>query len=131
MVVRAALGERPEALELRAAPEYGPHDAGVRSLGGDGPMVERVPVVRFDDSAKEADLSRLDIVKLDVEGWEEAALRGMRESLGRLRPRTIIVELRSDARTTQTRGVSELLRRAGYIESAETLFSGNHVFTAG
>ncbi|MFC0626707.1 hypothetical protein [Kribbella deserti] len=50
-VAPMALGDRPEMAELRADSRYDVADAGVRSLHGDGAIVQRVPVVRLDDRA--------------------------------------------------------------------------------
>ena len=49
--------------------------------------VETVPVVRLDDVLT---LDRLDMVKLDIEGFEAGALDGMAGLLGRHRPRIAI-----------------------------------------
>lgn len=49
-----------------------------------------VPVVTLDDEL--ADLDRLDLLKLDIEGGELSALRGAASTIARLRP-TLVVEL--------------------------------------
>jgi FkbM family methyltransferase len=91
-LVRAALGESPGQLELRAGGPFGADHPGMRSVVGPGRVVHVVPVVRFDDWVAIAGLSHLDLVKLDVEGGELAALVGMRDSLARLSPRQLFVE---------------------------------------
>jgi FkbM family methyltransferase len=93
-VVQAALGEEEGEVELRGDPRYGAHDAGVRSQFGEGEIVARAPVMAFDAWAERAGLERLDVVKLDIEGAEILALRGMRESLRRLKPRLVAVEVK-------------------------------------
>jgi FkbM family methyltransferase len=93
-VVPAALGEADGQVELRGDPRYPSHDAGVRSQFGEGDVVARVPVVTFDGWARETGLDRLDVVKIDIEGAEILALRGMRESLTRLRPRLLAIEVK-------------------------------------
>jgi FkbM family methyltransferase len=45
-----------------------------------------VEVVPLDDYVEELDLSRLDFVKCDVEGYELHAMRGMEKTLQRFRP---------------------------------------------
>ncbi|MEA2248043.1 MAG: hypothetical protein QOH46_2572 [Solirubrobacteraceae bacterium] len=47
----------------------------------------------LDSWAAETGLERLDVVKLDVEGAEILALRGMGEPLRRLRPGLVVVEV--------------------------------------
>lgn len=45
-----------------------------------------VPVKTLDDVVPELDLPRLDLIKIDVEGMEEAVLRGGRDTLLRWKP---------------------------------------------
>ncbi|MGW4365715.1 FkbM family methyltransferase [Nocardia takedensis] len=119
-VVEAALGERDGAATLYTDPAWGPRDAGVRSLHGAGEAVQRVAVREFDGWATESGLARMDVVKLDVEGAEPAALRGMRESLARFRPRAVIVEMRESvlARAgSDAAEVDRLLVDSGYAAS--------------
>lgn len=93
-VVRAGLGDEEGTLELRADPRYGDHDAGVRSQFGDGEVVATAPLTTFDAWATQTGLDRLDLVKIDIEGAEILALRGMRETLRRLRPRVLAIEVK-------------------------------------
>jgi FkbM family methyltransferase len=93
-VVQTALGEEEGTVELLGDPRYGAHDAGVRSQFGIGQVVARAPLATFDAWAERAGLDRLDVVKLDIEGAEILALRGMRESLVELRPRLLAIEVK-------------------------------------
>ena len=93
-VVEVALGDMEGTVELRGDPRYGVHDAGVRSLFGEGEIVARAPLTTFDAGAAEAGLDRLDVVKIDIEGAEVLALRGMRASLRALRPRVVAIEVK-------------------------------------
>jgi FkbM family methyltransferase len=127
IVVEAALGAEPGTAELRADPA----DAGVRSLHGRGARVQSVPVITFDAWAAEAQLERLDLVKLDVEGAELEALGGMAGSLGRLRPRAVVVEVKQ--RVLEQAGVDgdevrEYLRRLGYQSTGQVLPVANEVY---
>lgn len=81
-------------------------DASVRSLFGPDDACQEVAITTFDSWANSELLSRLDIVKIDVEGAEMAALSGMEESIRKLRPRAIGVEIRG-----------YLLAQAGVLES--------------
>lgn len=83
---------------------FGTINDGVPSLfstGNDRQEV-MVPLRRFDDVARECNLQRLDVMKIDVEGAEIMVLRGAEASIKRFRP-IIITEL-SD----------ENFQRAGY-----------------
>jgi FkbM family methyltransferase len=93
-VVRAGLGEADGTIELRGDPRYGPADAGVRSQFGAGEVVATAPLLAFDGWAARNRLDRLDVVKLDIEGAEILALRGMRETLKALRPRLLAIEVK-------------------------------------
>ena len=130
-VVEAALGAEPGTADLRADPAYDAADAGVRSLHGRGPRVQAVPVTTFDAWAAEAGLGRLDLVKLDVEGAELEALRGMAGSLSRLRPRALVVEVKQ--RVLERAGVGgdkvrEYLDRLGYESTGQVLPVANEVY---
>src|SRR5262249_21999825 len=82
-----ALGERTDQAALRADSLYDAADSGVRSLYGDGEVVQAVQVIRLDDHY----LDRLDVVKLDIEGGEIAALTGGAPTLMRLQPRALLL----------------------------------------
>jgi FkbM family methyltransferase len=92
-LVRLALGEANTQLELRAAGPFGTDDPAMRSTFGTGRVLGSVATVRFDDWAQDAALWRLDLVKLDVEGGEFAALLGMRQTFATLRPRLVFIEV--------------------------------------
>ena len=130
-VVEAALGAEPGTADLRANPAYDAADAGVRSLHARGPRVQTVPVTTFDAWAAEAWLERLDLVKLDVEGAELEALRGMAGSLGRLRPGALVVEVKQrvlDQAGVHGDEVREYLNRLGYQSTGQVLPVANEVY---
>jgi FkbM family methyltransferase len=93
-VVESGLGEADGEIELRGDPRYPTHDAGVRSQFGEGDVVARAPVTTFDAWAQRAGLDRLDVVKVDIEGAEILALRGMRSTLRALKPRLLAIEVK-------------------------------------
>jgi FkbM family methyltransferase len=116
-VVESALGEAEGEIELLGDPRYSAHDAGVRSQFGAGEVVARAPVTTFDAWAADALLERLDVAKIDIEGAEILALRGMRESLTTLKPRLLAIEVKD---VVMERGPGDeaslhaLLRDCGY-----------------
>jgi FkbM family methyltransferase len=121
-VVRAALGEAEGTIELRGDPRYGTFDAGVRSQFGDGEVIATAPLLTFDGWAAGAGLDRLDLVKIDIEGAEILALRGMRETLRRLRPRVLAIEVKD---VVMARGPGDeaalhtLLAGCGYVSHGQ------------
>jgi hypothetical protein len=96
-----------------------------------GARVQVVAVTTFDAWAAEARIGRLDLVKLDVEGAELEALRGMAASLGRLRPRAVVIEVKD--RVLERAGVGgeavrALLERVGYQPTGQILPVANQVY---
>lgn len=75
-----------------------------------------VEVMSLDDFARSAGLTRLDLLKIDVEGSETAVLEGAQESLRKFRP--VIVAEAADASLRQMGSSANeliaLLRASGY-----------------
>lgn len=113
-----ALGADHGLLQLRRDPWFGNADAGVVSAHGIGRLAETVEVRRLDDIAEDLSLCRVDALKVDIEGGEYDALRGMEGLLRSARPRIVVVEVQEAllARAAVARGaVEELLEAAGYL----------------
>ena len=109
--IPAALSDTPGETELRIADS--PH-AGQNTLGEfiyDVPLLrtETVSVQTLDGFAAEAGLTRIDVVKLDVEGAERRVLEGSRGVLRQMRP-TILFEACDAALKGQAGSLSELLQ---------------------
>jgi FkbM family methyltransferase len=104
-IVELALGARRDRIGMRI-PDTA--DAGTHaSLGGDGPVVEVAPL-------DELELPAPDLIKIDIEGAEVDAVRGMRRTLGEAAP-TLIVEVHDEAGTSDRwDALSELLGGLGY-----------------
>jgi FkbM family methyltransferase len=94
-IVAVALSDQPGELDLMVAPL---EKSGHNTLGaafGHGAVLdhkERVRVVRLDDLLEEQGVGRVDVLKIDIEGGEERALRGAARTLQRHRP-VILMEL--------------------------------------
>jgi len=74
-----AVGETPQRVGLKSTPG---HSANTRIVpGGD-----EADMIRIDDLG----LETVDLIKLDLEGYELAALRGAKETLERCRPLVIV-----------------------------------------
>ena len=102
-VIEAAVANRP-GLRRFTTGEY--RATGKLDGGGD---IE-IPAVSLDDMMDEGRLSRVDFIKIDVEGAELEVLEGAMEMLKRFRPR-LVVELHNPE---MDRRCPELLRKLGY-----------------
>jgi FkbM family methyltransferase len=110
-VCQSGMGAEPGMLELfvngeflagsltldAAAPVLRAHLGGAHRDGGQ-PAIVRVPRTTLDDFAREADLHRLDLVKIDTEGHDLHVLTGGRKVIDQLRP-AVLVEFASFALT--------------------------------
>ena len=75
-----------------------------------------VDVTSLDDFAAAQRLTRLDLLKIDVEGSETAVLQGARESLRRFRPAVVVEAYDPSLRQlgTSASELLQLLRDSGY-----------------
>ena len=86
-VIAGAASDKSGEIELRTHPSTSnsatPAASGDRLRDPTGHS-ERIRAIVLDDAL--SDLERLDLVKIDVEGMEPLALRGLQRTLERLRP---------------------------------------------
>lgn len=117
-VVQAAVGEENGEVALRRVEPGRGDDPSLRSIYGTGDAVaESVQLLRFDDWWSSNGAPRLDFVKIDVEGAELGVVRGMRQTLERLQPRLLVVEIKehlSAKAGVATSLVVDELAAAGY-----------------
>jgi FkbM family methyltransferase len=125
-VVQVGLGDHEGVLKLYADERFSLKDAGVRSQFNTGQLVCEVRLARLDDIAESIGLTNADIVKLDIEGGELAALKGMIGTLGRLKPRFVTLEVeetRLRQANTSEAEIGSLLYSCGYEPTGTTLLT--------
>jgi FkbM family methyltransferase len=118
--VRAAVGATSGRGRLRVADA--PH-SGLNTLGDrfayssvSESSRESAEIVTLDDFVRRRGISRIDVIKLDIEGGETAALEGAMQVLRCARP-VIVVEVNAsalDASGTRPSDIDELLLAADY-----------------
>jgi FkbM family methyltransferase len=86
-IIAGAAGDRAGVLTLRTHPSTSnsarPSAAGERLRAAEGTTLQ-VPMVVLDDALPELD--RLDLVKIDIQGMEPLAMRGLERTVKRFRP---------------------------------------------
>jgi FkbM family methyltransferase len=88
-VVEAAVGSHPGELTLYLEEHsVGTHSAEVRA----NRATATVPMVTIDETVESLELGRVDVIKIDIEGYEEHAVRGAERTIERDRP-TILIEM--------------------------------------
>lgn len=103
---RMAAGERTETISLGQIDPRMPGNYGAMGLEVAGRM-EQVPMVRLDH----LNLTRCDLLKIDVEGLDSAVLRGAAATLARCRP---MVYVEAHPGSENTREAIRILQAAGY-----------------
>ena len=86
------------------------------SLGKEAVASVKVKVEKLDEIVKQADLEKIDFIKMDVEGFEAHVLEGGLETLARFKP-TLIFELNPSACSRNGENAGEIVRileAAGY-----------------
>ena len=88
---RLALSSTEGELEL-VAPSSGNEGVGHLRTEADAasPHLQRIPALRMDTFVRQQGLTRVDLIKIDVEGAEGLVLQGAGETLARFRPRLLL-----------------------------------------
>jgi len=112
-VVRAAVSDRRGEIEFAASP---PLNSGMGAISpGRGGV--RVPTIALDDWLQERRLDEIALLKLDIEGAEALAIRGLERTFAAKRIRAIFLEVHPDALPrfgSSTQAVLEQLGAIGF-----------------
>ncbi|HZT76353.1 MAG TPA: FkbM family methyltransferase [Vicinamibacterales bacterium] len=122
-IVGVAASDAPRALHFAryepdrasASGNYGIAETATADAGADAIVVAGRPL---DDVLDEASVGHVDVLKMDIEGGEAAALRGLTRSFAARRIDRIILELHPAALTalgSSVDAVCDLLRDAGFL----------------
>jgi FkbM family methyltransferase len=116
-------GEKQERLQLYCLPSSGNSSLRRPDRTDDIRATEEVAIVRLDEYLA-PQISRLDFLKIDTEGHEDAVIAGAGELIARYRP-TIYLELASEFMDSSRRAVSQL-KAARYRFVTEPVLENCH-----
>lgn len=95
------------------------HNMGMSSIfhhDSESGISEKVEAISLDDYAEKKNIPRISVIKIDIEGSEMLALRGMGKIIENFRPR-ILIELKEETLTEsgyQVNDIEEYLIHSGY-----------------
>lgn len=115
-VENLALGERAGTIGLVQVDGRNPGTVTVAESGESRAKVAEIRVTTLDEYVTANNLPRVDLIKIDVEGYESQALRGATQTLARWHPRLVIEIVDSHQRRHggSARELAAWLRTNGY-----------------
>jgi FkbM family methyltransferase len=109
-------GEKEESLPFYTPDEVNQGDGSFRGNSG-GKLVATLKIVAGDDHLRTVPMPPLSVIKMDIEGFEEAALKGLRQTLEKYRPMLLL-----EVRTAKQGGT------IGSLDQLKSLFPANYEF---
>lgn len=136
IAVQTALGEKAETLNVYI--DAGNTNPGAFSLFEKRGSNTEIPVAKGDDELARLNISHVDFIKVDVEGFEIPVLRGLMETIKRCRPTIVFEYDRNYQRRYSFSDIEifDLLKNCGYsfflIKNGDTIpFSGTSELSSG
>ena len=108
IIVAKGVWDKEDFLTLRVDPKNSAADSFVLQREG-AVDLERVPLTTIDKLVADLKLSRVDYIKLDIEGAEPKALAGAKETLAKYKPR---ISVASYHQPDHPRSIPEIVRAA-------------------
>lgn len=117
------IGDERTKISLRL-PKNG--NKGEYTIGDvEGEIIEDVNIEKMDDVVKKEDINKINLVKMDIEGAEIDALKGMRETINKYRP-VFLIEIWKEALGRFKYTPAELVK---FFEDMD--YSGKELSTSG
>jgi FkbM family methyltransferase len=91
-IIKKGLWSEPTILEFQMHELPGQHSIVMGDVQAKSKKV-KIDVTTFDELVKDMNISRLDFVKMDIEGAEIEAIKGMKNTLTSLKPKLVIEAL--------------------------------------
>ena len=114
--INAAVGEKDDEREIYISTEDNTGMSSLQKPENYSGKKERVKVIEIDSWFRSSGLSKIDLVKIDIEGSELSALKGMNDALLNFKP-LIIVEINPDTLRLFNHGsvdIINLLKQLGF-----------------
>jgi FkbM family methyltransferase len=110
-----ALGDTIEQRFMTSIPEW---NYGMQRIATEKDIgVNQVEITTLDEFVKYEQLNRIDLIKVDIEGYEFKFLKGAEHSLNKFKP-LLFIELNPDALIAQGSNMDQLLKflvQSGYV----------------
>jgi len=123
-IVAKAVSDGPGEVELMLLDDFwgssgiGLQDHQIKNVAGQDIAVRsrlKVPKITVDDYVKEKGLKAIDVVKMDIEGHEEAAYRGMRKTVKKSPRLKLFLEFTDEAYKDSAKFFGHLLEDFGHV----------------
>ncbi|MFC0876307.1 FkbM family methyltransferase [Saccharicrinis sp. FJH2] len=109
---KMAVGEREDFIKLYY--DENEHNLGmVTAMPVDQGISEDVKVTSLDDYLQVHPVVKIDLIKIDVEGFEYNCLKGMKNTLSKFKP-SLLIEILKDNESAQNENSHSLLKELGY-----------------
>jgi len=121
-IAAAAVSDAKGAAELNLAASMNTGSSSLMRRTRYRPRQETVPTETLAEIARQAGIGRIDLLKMDIEGWEYEAILGSRSLFEEGRVRAIVIEIHADhlrARGLEAGAIVDFLTGCGFRVATE------------